>query len=80
MKAGIDHLFPNPAVTTLTVSGMNDEPATILIEDLLGRDVMNFEATLTSSVLDIQNIPAGIYECIVTSASGARTALPFVKE
>ncbi len=78
-KAGID-IYPNPATSTLTVSGINDQGTSILIEDLLGRAVMSSETTSTSSELDIQNIPAGIYECIITSESGARTALPFVKE
>ncbi len=73
-------LFPNPALNTISVHGISDEPTTILIEDMLGREVASAEVTSVSSVLDIQNIPAGIYECIVTGASGARAALPFVKE
>jgi hypothetical protein len=73
-------LFPNPALNTISVHGMGDEPTAILIEDMLGREVAHFEANSEAPILDIQNIPAGIYECIVTGASGARAALPFVKE
>jgi hypothetical protein len=73
-------IYPNPASTTLNVRGINDVKAAILIEDLLGREVLRVESNSESSILDIQNIPAGIYECIITSASGVRTALPFVKE
>ncbi|HZK76015.1 MAG TPA: T9SS type A sorting domain-containing protein, partial [Candidatus Kapabacteria bacterium] len=73
-------IFPNPASATLTLRRNSDEPTTIRIEDLLGREVQRFETTSESSTLDIHTIPAGIYECIVTDASGAREALPFVKE
>jgi Glycosyl hydrolase family 20, domain 2/Secretion system C-terminal sorting domain len=73
-------IYPNPASTALNIRGMSDEQATILIEDLLGREVSRSESNSESSILDIQNIPAGIYECIITSSSGTRTALPFVKE
>jgi Glycosyl hydrolase family 20, domain 2/Secretion system C-terminal sorting domain len=73
-------IYPNPASTALNIRGMSDEQATILIEDLLGREVSRSESNSGSSILDIQNIPAGMYECIITSASGVRTALPFVKE
>ncbi|MFI5201545.1 MAG: T9SS type A sorting domain-containing protein [Candidatus Kapaibacterium sp.] len=73
-------VFPNPASNTITVRGTNDEPATILIEDFLGREVARFEASSNTSILDIRNIPAGIYECIITDASGKREAMPFVKE
>jgi hypothetical protein len=59
---------------------MSDKPTTILIEDLLGRPTARLETSSESSVLDLQNIPAGIYECIITDTSGAREALPFVKE
>lgn len=73
-------LYPNPAMNTLTVRRNSAARTTILIEDLLGREVARFEASSDASILDIKNIPAGIYECIVTNASGTRTALPFVKE
>jgi Secretion system C-terminal sorting domain/Glycosyl hydrolase family 20, domain 2 len=73
-------LYPNPASNIINVRGMSDEPTTIMIEDMLGREVISSEATSGSSVLDIQNIPSGIYECVITNGSGARTALPFVKE
>ena len=73
-------IYPNPASTALNIRGMSDEQATILIEDLLGREIFRVESNSGSSILDIQNIPTGMYECIITSASGTRTALPFVKE
>lgn len=76
-KAKIN-IYPNPATATLTVSGIDDQKASILIEDLLGRDVARFENS--SSTVDIENLSAGMYECIITSSSGTSTTLPFVKE
>ncbi len=74
------NIYPNPASTTLTVSGISGDRTTILIEDLLGREAARFETTSESSPLDIHNLPAGIYECIITPATSVRTAMPFVKE
>ncbi len=73
-------IYPNPTSGTLNIRGTQNEKSTIQIEDLLGREIQCFETESATSILDIQNIPAGIYECIITNASGARTALPFVKE
>jgi hypothetical protein len=73
-------IYPNPAQTTLTLLRNSDEPSAILINDILGREVMRFESSSQTSTFDIQNIPAGIYECIITEPSGVRTVLPFVKE
>jgi len=73
-------IFPNPAINTLTVHRNNASRITIMIEDLMGREVKSFETLSDESIIDVQNIPSGIYECIITEASGARMALPFVKE
>ena len=73
-------IFPNPASSTLTIHRNSAARTTILIEDFLGRKVRRFEASSESPTLDVHNIPTGIYECIITDASGHREALPFVKE
>lgn len=79
VKSGIS-IYPNPAQTTLTLFRNDDEPSTILINDILGKEVAHFETSTQTSTFDIQNIPAGVYECMITEPSGARTVLPFVKE
>ena len=73
-------IYPNPVLNTMTVVRDGDDLTTILIEDLLGREVRRFETLSASSILDIQDLPPGIYQCIIPEASGSRTALPFVKE
>ncbi len=73
-------LYPNPATKTLTIRRNSEARTTILIEDFLGRVTARFETSSESSILNVQNIPAGIYECIITNASGTREALPFVKQ
>jgi hypothetical protein len=78
----LDHisLYPNPVANTMTVVRDGDDLTTILIEDLLGREVRRFETLSASSILDIQDLPPGMYQCIIPEASGSRIALPFVKE
>lgn len=73
-------IYPNPVMNTVTIRGHNLARTTALIEDLLGREVARFDLTSASASLDVQNIPVGIYECIITDAAGAREVLPFVKE
>jgi hypothetical protein len=73
-------IYPNPVVNTMTVVRDGDDLTTILIEDLLGREVRHFETSSATSIIDIMDLPSGIYECIIPDASGASAALPFVKE
>jgi hypothetical protein len=73
-------LFPNPASNALTILRNSATRTSIFLEDLLGREVARFETSSESSILDIHNIPAGIYECIITDSSGKREIQQFVKE
>ncbi len=74
------YLYPNPATNTIIVNKKSRDKAIILIEDMLGRKVTQTETLSNTATLDLRDIPAGIYECIVTDAFGNRNALPFVKE
>ena len=73
-------IYPNPAQTTLTLLRNSTEPITIEIEDILGRGVSISSISQSSSTIDIQNIPSGVYECVIVNADGSRNRLPFVKE
>ncbi len=71
-------LFPNPASNAIAITGITN--GTVVIENMLGREVERFAAPSSNATFDIHNLPSGAYECIITDNSGERTALPFVKE
>lgn len=62
-------IFPNPASDNVNISGM-EQPCTIRIYDLAGRQVSHFIATQSKEVLDISGYANGSYLLQVLDKSG----------
>ena len=81
---GIDEISTNPAIT-ISPNPASDrlnintslDIAHIDIYDLIGRIVMSEN---NSKVIDIESLSRGIYTIAITSQSGNRTAVKFVKD
>lgn len=61
-------VYPNPANSSITVNLDNSITAgetTISVTDLLGREIINMTASGTASVIDLQNLPDGLYAVTV---------------
>jgi hypothetical protein len=64
------HVFPNPAVTTLHISGSNDQAITrIQVFRPDGRLVLNCHQPV-SAELDVSNLPIGLYRIAINTARG----------
>jgi hypothetical protein len=78
-------VHPNPATENVKVVaiGLNEENVSVTITDLTGREVQNVSVARLDSgnqvVLDIRNVPAGIYLVKMEAASGVYQTR-FVKE
>jgi hypothetical protein len=69
-------LFPNPATTELTVVLPSTEQGVILVRDIKGaelkREVISNESSMT---IGLENMPTGLYEITLMTASGSWAAL-----
>jgi hypothetical protein len=64
-------VWPQPAQDRLHVRIVgNSGPASLLLTDLLGREVLRHSITSDTGVLDLSDLPRGAYRLTVTSASG----------
>jgi hypothetical protein len=73
-------IFPNPASNILTIQNNNLTPVSIVIVDLLGREILRDVINSEDRTVDVHELPSGLYECIIRSEAGINEAIPFVKE
>jgi len=67
-------VFPNPSNGVITLVRAGDEPAQVVVMDVMGRVVAEVQQTTGTSVsFDLSEEPAGVYLVRVTSASGTET-------
>ncbi len=62
-------LYPNPAISTLTIEGLPPEGAQITLYNISGQPVRDWFETKSSCVLDVQHLAAGTY---VVSVEGGQ--------
>lgn len=67
--------YPNPATNLLTIVA-NEEIATVRVIALNGGEVIRTKG----NVINVENLPAGVYLYDVTTVSGARSINKFVKK
>lgn len=79
--AGRLAVFPNPATTSLTLTGLGASPTAIAVYDTQGRLVRHLQVTqpTESTVLNVADLPAGLYIIRATGSSGAAQTQRFVK-
>lgn len=70
-------LWPNPASTYLQVSGLSFENAEFTITDAKGRNLAS--GTLSTGLLDVQELPSGLYHLMITT-NGETVSRRFVVE
>ena len=71
-------IYPNPAHTTITVTGSNI--TNITLTNTIGQTLLTQQATSRTTVLNISFLPAGIYLLAVTNNEGEKTVSKIVKE
>jgi len=64
--------FPNPArrQLNLLINGLSDISGTVIVYDMLGREVLTTKCNATSSVLDIAGITNGVYTIAFMNETG----------
>ncbi len=65
-------IFPNPANNELTIKTTNTLPYTISIYNMIGQQVYKSHTTLQEQTINTSELPAGLYNVIVTDAGGNR--------
>ena len=76
------NLYPNPAVTEITVKLTNVSPHPVVIHllDLLGRQINSVEGnTETDTIIDIRSLPSGIY-VVKVNLNGRMHSKVFIKQ
>ncbi|MCC7526123.1 MAG: T9SS type A sorting domain-containing protein [Chitinophagaceae bacterium] len=72
-------VFPNPANSTITLSGLNARDITrIVITDITGRRVMAFEDK--STLIDISQLSKGLYILHLVKTDATRLSRKFIKQ
>ncbi len=66
VQSAIIGLYPNPANTSVTVA-LNTNNANITLVDMSGRTVLTHTATTATTQLDINHLPSGLYQMVVTT-------------
>ncbi len=80
----LSSVYPNPAATsfTLQLSSTQNLKAALKLLDVLGREVqqqqMNIVTGNNTAEMNIEQLPAGVYELVIQTSSG-RLTLPVVK-
>lgn len=72
-------LYPNPATTQFTISGLGQARSDIRIVDAVGRTVLATTITGNQLVVDASAWPVGLYAARITNAAGSRSLLVEVK-
>jgi hypothetical protein len=65
------NMYPNPAATAVNLQFMNTNlPATVVLIDMNGRELMNNKYNTSEVVADLKNIPNGTY--FIQATQGAK--------
>ena len=54
-------LYPNPATGLVHVGFIGKLPDKVVISDVMGRELIEYDVIDANGSIDIQNIPAGVY-------------------
>ncbi len=74
------NVFPNPANEQLTISSIKHSMNTIVITDVLGREIYSQQANAQSSTINCQLFSSGVYFVKVQLGNGNVEVKRFVKE
>jgi hypothetical protein len=70
-------VYPNPAITNITVSGnfVKTQPVTITVVDLVGKEISKrtVYGTQFNETISTEALSSGIYFCNVSNANGSKT-------
>lgn len=73
-------LYPNPALSSLTITGLSDENNQIVVFGMDGRTrLIQSVSNSNEAVLDISNMEAGYFMLRVTNSNGVQQTLRFIK-
>ncbi|GEQ84809.1 hypothetical protein ULMS_03170 [Patiriisocius marinistellae] len=73
-------LFPNPAKDVLMISTTNIESSTVIIYNMLGKEVMTAVIDTNLHQLNVASLRAGMYLIQVTASDGKKQTFKFIKE
>jgi hypothetical protein len=78
-RAGVQ-LYPNPAATQLQVTGLLvDAPVTLAVTDMGGNTLLQQRTGQGNTLLDISRLAPATYVLTITTATGQRQSLSFIK-
>jgi len=63
-------LFPNPALSQLTLYSNFNGAKSLIIQNIFGQIVFSKKFSLTEAVIDVSELPAGVYLVTVKSSEG----------
>lgn len=72
-------LNPNPSTSNITIAGLPQQPSTLQVLDITGRQVMSTTVSAEVATVDVSALPAGCYVVRVINNGELRTA-KLVKE
>lgn len=79
MATGNIEVYPNPAATSILVSGLA-KGNNVSICNLPGQQILSKVAASASEQLDIAALPAGVYLVLVSNTDGLKQVVRFVKQ
>lgn len=65
------HVYPNPANTIVNITGLNAVSGTLMLSDLLGREVFTKEVMPSGMQIDLSTIQPGMYLIQITGPEGS---------
>ncbi|TGE08078.1 T9SS type A sorting domain-containing protein [Hymenobacter fodinae] len=78
--AGLFTLYPSPATTSLSLSGLQNGKHSVAIYNTQGQRVASHELSEAQTTVAIDHLPAGIYTLRVVGTGRASASARFVKE
>ncbi len=73
-------VYPNPANNELKFAARNFKANTISISNVLGKNVLNYNAATNLQSIDISTLPSGIYFVNATDANNNSKTVKFIKK
>ncbi len=66
-------IYPNPAVSTLNISGVNDKVSNIILINAVGQEVRNIANSGTVNTMNVNDLEKGLYFLNIVSAENIKT-------
>jgi hypothetical protein len=72
-------IYPNPAISTLNVKGLNDDVTSVILINSVGQEVRNMAPNSSELTMDVNNLESGLYFLNIVSAENVRSEKVYVQ-